>query len=61
MLIDAQGQPVTTSELQYPAVLAAIKARRLTQRTLYGSDGPQFSGMGRAYTVGSGTVMARVV
>jgi hypothetical protein len=49
LLIDASGQPATGSEPQYPGVLAAIRARGLVDRTLFASDGPQFSGAVRTY------------
>lgn len=47
--IGADGQPVTTTEPQYPLVLAAIKQRGLVERTLFASDGPQYSGAVRSY------------
>ncbi len=47
--IGADGQPVTTTAPQYPAVLAAIAARGLIGRTLFASDGPQSSGSVRSY------------
>jgi hypothetical protein len=49
LLVDADGAPATGSEPQYPAVLAAIRARGLVGRTLFASDGPQFSGAVRTY------------
>jgi len=49
LLVDDDGHPVTTTEPQYPHVLSEIKKRKLTRRTLYGSDGPQFSGTGKRY------------
>jgi hypothetical protein len=48
-LIDENGQPVEDGELQYPGVLAEIKARGLVNRTLYASDGPQLTGNTKAY------------
>lgn len=47
--LDESGAPVTRSEPQYPSVLAQLRARGLVSRTLYGSDGPQFSGFTAAY------------
>jgi predicted TIM-barrel fold metal-dependent hydrolase len=47
--IDANGEPVAGGEPQLPGVLAAIKARGLTSRALFASDGPQSSGMVRSY------------
>jgi uncharacterized protein len=49
LLVDAQGGPASTTEPQYPAVLAAIRARGLVSRTLFASDGPQYSGAIRGY------------
>ncbi|MCC6215237.1 MAG: amidohydrolase family protein [Polyangiaceae bacterium] len=46
---DASGAPVTVTEPQYPSVLTEIRARGLVPRTLYGSDGPQFSGFTATY------------
>lgn len=48
-LVDDDGHPVTQSEPQYPYVLREIARRKLVAKTIYGSDGPQFSGMGKAY------------
>jgi hypothetical protein len=48
-LIDESGQPVEDGDLQYPSVLAEIKARGLVDRTLYASDGPQLTGNTKAY------------
>lgn len=47
--IDADGNPVESSEPQYPFVLQEIKARGLIGRTLFGTDGPQFSGFVEKY------------
>lgn len=49
LLVDGDGHPITATEPQYPFVLAQIKQRGLANKTLYGSDGPQFSGMGKSY------------
>jgi hypothetical protein len=49
LLLDEDGQPVERSEPQYPGVLTEVKRRGLTARTLFASDGPQFSGMVRGY------------
>lgn len=47
--LDENGTAVTSTEPQYPSILAAIRARGLVDRTLYGSDGPQFSGFAGSY------------
>lgn len=47
--VDDAGAPVTTNEPQYPMVLAEIKARGLVRRTLFATDGPQYSGAIRNY------------
>ncbi len=47
--VGLDGQPVTSTEPQYPYVLAQIRARGLISRTLFASDGPQFSGSVRTY------------
>jgi hypothetical protein len=47
--IGLDGAPVTSTEPQYPAVLQAIRTRGLIDRTLFASDGPQFSGAVRGY------------
>jgi hypothetical protein len=47
--IDADGNPTESTGPQYPMVLAAIAERGLADRTIYGSDGPQFSGTVRRY------------
>lgn len=47
--VDLDGHPATGTEPQYPAVLAAIRARGLIARTLFATDGPQYSGAVRAY------------
>jgi predicted TIM-barrel fold metal-dependent hydrolase len=49
MLVDASGAPASSSEPQYPGVLAAIKQRVLVDRALFASDGPQYSGAIRGY------------
>ncbi len=49
LLIDAEGEPVSASEPQYPFVLAEVLARGLVGRTIFATDGPQFSGMMRRY------------
>ncbi|MCB9596136.1 MAG: amidohydrolase family protein [Sandaracinaceae bacterium] len=48
-LIDASGEPATSSEPQYPYVLEQVLARDLVDRTMFATDGPQFSGMMRRY------------
>ena len=48
-LLDEQGGAATTTEPQYPAVLAAIRDRGLVMRALFASDGPQYSGAVRGY------------
>ncbi|MCA9678186.1 MAG: amidohydrolase, partial [Myxococcales bacterium] len=47
--IDADGNPSTSTEPQYPAVLDEILAHDLVSRTLWASDGPQYSGAVRSY------------
>jgi len=47
--IDANGKSVEATAPQYPEVLAAIAERGLAGRTVFGSDGPQFSGTIRRY------------
>lgn len=49
LLVDEHGAQVSTGEPQYPAVLAAIRERGLIARTLFASDGPQYSGAIRGY------------
>jgi hypothetical protein len=49
LLISSTGDPVTTTEPQYPTVLASIRERGLIGRTLFASDGPQYSGAVRGY------------
>jgi hypothetical protein len=49
LLISASGDPVTTTEPQYKTVLASIRERGLIGRTLFASDGPQYSGAVRGY------------
>jgi hypothetical protein len=49
LLLDERGAPATSTEPQYPAVLAAIRERGLVDRTLFASDGPQYSGAIRSY------------
>ncbi len=49
LLVDLEGQPATSGEPQYPAVLAAIRQRGLVDRALFASDGPQYSGAVRSY------------
>lgn len=48
--IDADGNPVESTDPQYPTVLAEILSRGIVGRTIFGSDGPQYSGKVRAYT-----------
>ncbi len=47
--IGLDGAPVTTSEPQYPMVLAEVRGRGLIRRTLFATDGPQYSGAIRTY------------
>lgn len=49
LLLDEEGESVASGDPQYPAVLAAIKARGLVDRTLFATDGPQFPGMVQGY------------
>lgn len=44
LLIDEAGQPVESTDDQYPYVLEQVLARGLVDRTIYASDGPQLSG-----------------
>lgn len=48
-LLDESGEPVASTEPQYPMVLARIRELGLIDRTLFATDGPQFSGMVRSY------------
>jgi len=48
--LDENGDPSTSTEPQYPAVLEAILERGLVDKTLFATDGPQFSGKVRSYT-----------
>jgi hypothetical protein len=48
-LVDEHGDTAATTEPQYPAVLAAIRDRGVITRTLFASDGPQYSGAVRGY------------
>lgn len=50
-LRDEGGADVTpdTSKPQYPYVIAQIKARGLVEKTIFGTDGPQFAGMVKGY------------
>lgn len=47
--IDDEGAPVSTEEPQYPFVLAELKRRGLIDRTIFGTDGPQYAGMVSSY------------
>ncbi len=49
LLVDANGASVTTGEVQYPMVLSEIRRRGLIDRTLFATDGPQYSGAIRTY------------
>jgi len=48
-LVDESGAPASGTEPQFPAVLAEIRARGLIGRTLFATDGPQYSGAIRNY------------
>ncbi|AKF05427.1 amidohydrolase family protein [Sandaracinus amylolyticus] len=48
-LLDDDGEPIASTEPQYPSVLRRILERGLVERTLFATDGPQFSGMVRSY------------
>jgi len=48
-LRDENGQSVTQTEYQYPYVIAEVKKRGIVSRTMWSSDGPQYSGMERRY------------
>ena len=49
LLVGLDGQPVTSTEPQLAFVLEEIRARGLVARTLFASDGPQYSGAVRSY------------
>ncbi|MBZ0231966.1 MAG: amidohydrolase [Deltaproteobacteria bacterium] len=49
LAVGLDGEPVTSTEPQYPYVIAQIRARGLIARTLFATDGPQFSGAVRTY------------
>ncbi len=49
LLVDSTGAPVMTAEPQFPAVLSAVRERKLIARTLFASDGPQYPGAIAAY------------
>lgn len=49
LLVDNNGAAVMSTEPQYPMVLAEIRARGLISRTLFATDGPQYSGAIRGY------------
>ena len=49
LLVDENGNAVMTLDPQYPMVLAEIRARGLIGRTLFATDGPQYSGAIRSY------------
>jgi predicted TIM-barrel fold metal-dependent hydrolase len=49
LLIDSGGNSVQETEYQYPYVIDQIKKRGLIARTLWATDGPQFSGMVKSY------------
>lgn len=49
LLVDKDGDPVSSAEPQYPSVLSAIRERGLVGRALFASDGPQYSGAIRGY------------
>lgn len=49
LVIDETGAMVMTMEPQFPYVLAEIKKRGLSDRTLWGSDGPQTPGFPAQY------------
>jgi uncharacterized protein len=49
LLVDLDGQMATSTEPQYPFVLTQIRERGLVARTLFATDGPQYSGAVRAY------------
>jgi hypothetical protein len=49
LLVELDGRPATGTEPQYRHVLAQIRERDLIARTLFASDGPQYSGAVRAY------------
>ncbi len=50
-LVDEEGKAIAPNpeKPQLPYVIAEIKKRDLVEKTLFGSDGPQFSGMVKGY------------
>ena len=55
--IDANGEPVSSTEPQLPGVLDQLRARDLIDRAMFASDGPQYSGAVRSYLGRSITAM----
>lgn len=58
LVIDERGEPVTSSEPQYPSVLARVLERGVVERTMFATDGPQFSGMMSRYVQ---TILAALI
>jgi len=48
--MDGHDTPPDPNQPQYPYVLDQIKAKGLVQKTLFGTDGPQYSGMVKSYS-----------
>lgn len=47
--VDGHDVPADKDKPQYPYVLAQVKKRGLVDKTLFGTDGPQYAGMVRSY------------
>jgi hypothetical protein len=60
LLVDPDGHdvPADPKAPQYPYVLEQIKTRGLVSKTIFGSDGPQFSGMVKGYVALMTTTMS---
>jgi len=49
LLIDEQGEPIDSSELMHPYVISEIKARGITDKLIFATDGPQYFGKVHSY------------
>jgi hypothetical protein len=47
--VDGHDVPPDTTKPQYPYVLSEVKRRGLVDKTIFGSDGPQYAGMVKSY------------
>lgn len=47
--VDGKDVPADKDKPQYPYVLEQVKKRGLVDKTLFGTDGPQYAGMVRSY------------